>query len=78
MYGSRVLCEEILSLFRFRLEHCWSLWGGRSPDADEKEVHSRAAARGGGPGGKSKTDALNSIRREFPELDPNWPVVKCR
>ena len=29
-------------------------------------------------GDKSKTEALNSIRREFPELDPNWPVVKCR
>ena len=46
--SSRVLCEQILSLLRFRLEHCWSLWGGRSADADEKEVHRRAAARGRG------------------------------
>ena len=29
-------------------------------------------------GDASAAEALKSIRREFPELDPNWPVVKCR
>ena len=46
--SSRVLCEQILSLLRFRLERRWSPWGGRRADADEKEVHRRAAARGRG------------------------------
>ena len=36
------------------------------------------AARLQEAGDKSATEALKSIRREFPELDPNWPVVKCR
>ena len=29
-------------------------------------------------GDKSETEALNSIKREFPELAPNWPEVSCR
>ena len=29
-------------------------------------------------GDKSATEALKSIRREFPELGLNWPVVTCR
>ena len=36
------------AFLRFRLERCWSPWGGRRADADEKEVHRRSAARGRG------------------------------